>query len=96
LSNQKKGKIPIAAAKRISEDAGQDMVIVFGLSKPVEGDEAGGKFQITTYGKTKLLCKLAASLADQIVNRINEGLIAPPDEEPAHGGTPICIEKHVD
>jgi hypothetical protein len=95
VSKHKKGKIPIAAAKRISEDAGQDMVIVFGLSKPTEPG-SGGTFQITTYGKTKLLCKLAASLADQIVNRINEGLISPPDEEPAHGGAPICIEKHVD
>lgn len=43
---------------------------------------SGDKFQITTYGKTKALCKLAASFGDEIAKRIGDGTIAAPQIEP--------------
>lgn len=75
-----KGKIPIKAAQSISDAHDQAMVVIFGVA------QQGNRFCLTTYGKTKKLCKLAGSFADQIADLIHAGAIVPPATEPdAHG-----------
>ena len=51
-------RIPIAAAKRIAEQYDYDQVIIFA--------RCDAKGWVTTYGKTKELCRGAASVADRI------------------------------
>jgi hypothetical protein len=67
----KKGKIPITAAADISRKYGCPVVIVFGI------DANGETLHLTSYGKSKSLCKHAASLAEQIEKKIFAGEIAP-------------------
>jgi hypothetical protein len=71
-----KGKIPISAARQVSERHGCPVVVIFGI-------EAGGdQFTVTTYGATRALCRHAASLADQIAEAILHGKITPAAREP--------------
>jgi hypothetical protein len=69
-----KGKIPISAARQVSERHGCSVVIIFGI-------EAGGD-RFTTYGSTKALCRHAASLADQIAEAVLHGTISSAAREP--------------
>jgi hypothetical protein len=71
-----KGRIPISAARQVSERHGCPVVVIFGI-------EAGGdRFTVTTYGATRALCRHAASLADQIAKAILHGTITPAAREP--------------
>ena len=82
-----KGKIPIKAAAEISLKYACPVVIVFGIS-------ADGKtLQLTTYGKSKALCKHAAHLAEQIEKKIFSGEISPSQNEPTTGVDPIQEER---
>jgi hypothetical protein len=71
-----KARIPISAARQVSERHGCPVVVIFGL-------EAGGdRFTVTTYGASKALCRRAASLADQIADLVLHGTISPAKEPP--------------
>lgn len=50
--------IPISAAKRIAEQYGYDQVVIYARKT---GD--CGKEHMTTYGTTKLHCRIAAQMA---------------------------------
>lgn len=71
-----RGKIPIRAAQRISEQSGCPVVIVFGL------EASGERFTVTTYGATKAMCRHAADLSKQFAEAVLNGTVAPSDEEP--------------
>lgn len=71
-----KGKIPISTAKAISEKHDCPIVLIFGI------DRDGRRYQITTYGETKALCRLAASYSEQIADAISGGTIAALPAEP--------------
>lgn len=71
MGNKKRGKIPIKAAERVSEQYDCPMVIIFGI-------ERGGKeFCVTTYGQDRSLCSYAATLGEQITEAILKGKIRP-------------------
>lgn len=42
----------------------------------------GEQFQVTTYGRTKALCKLAGEFGKQITKGVKNGTIEPPATEP--------------
>lgn len=75
--NTKKGCIPINAAEQLSNQFQLPIVIIFGIEKGAE------KFTVTTYGKTKALCKYAADLGNKIAESVLNGKIAPAQVEPA-------------
>jgi hypothetical protein len=53
-------RIPISAAKRIADDYGYDQVIII-ARRVASGDDNGGE-HVTTYGRTKMHCAVAASI----------------------------------
>ncbi len=65
-----KGKIPIKAVERLSEQYACRVVIVFGLN------EDGDGFCLTTYGATVAKCKWAAEIGKQIADAIHHGTIS--------------------
>lgn len=71
-------KIPISEGKRICEKYKAPVVIVFTLL------DGGNTFNVMTYGATKKLCRHAASLGNQIAEKVLDGTIAPEQEEPFH------------
>lgn len=79
-TDQKKapGEIPIGDARAIAERRQCPLIIIFGLT------EGGAEFQVTTYGMSKKLCRLAASLGEQFAQAILEGTLSPPLEELRH------------
>lgn len=71
-------KIPIREAEGISQRHSSPMVVIFALN------ETGDRYNLVTYGKTKKLCRYAASLSEQIADAIFKGRIVPAQEEPLH------------
>lgn len=71
-------KIPIGDARRISRERDCPLVVIFGIEPSTE------HFQITTYGATAKLCKLAASFGTQFAEAIFDGTVSPPGTEPAN------------
>ncbi len=69
-------RIPIKAAERISEQYDCPMVVMFALNENAE------RFHVVTYGKTKALCRHAASIGEQIAQKVLAGDIAPVADEP--------------
>ena len=55
--------IPISDAEKISSERNYDMVIIVGI----QGDGSG---HITTYGKNKLMCKIAGDIGQNKVASI--------------------------
>lgn len=74
----KRAKIPISEGKRLSKTYDAPVVIVFTLL------DGGDTFNVMTYGATKALCRHAASLGEQIANKVLSGEIAPEQAEPTH------------
>src|SRR5262245_28876930 len=72
-----KGKILVGDARRIAENRRCPMLVIFGL------EEGADTFSVVSYGMNRRLCRLAASLADQIAARVLNGDIGPPEVEPA-------------
>ncbi len=70
------GRIPIKAAERISKAYECPVVIVFAL----EGK--GDTFGVTTYGRSKALCRHAADLGKKFAEAIMNGTITPAETEP--------------
>lgn len=70
------GAIPIGDARRISRERQQPLVVIFGLNAD------GSVFNLTTYGATKYLCKLAASFGEQFAKAVFDGVVSPPEVEP--------------
>jgi len=70
------GKIPIKDAENISDKRKCPVVIIFGL------EETGNRFTVTTYGKTKKLCRYAGDLGKKIADKILNGEINPSQIEP--------------
>lgn len=66
----------VAALRDFAQRFGRPVVVTLSL------DPSGHSFHVTTYGKTRKLCKLAGSFGDQIVEAIQNGTIEPPDVEP--------------
>lgn len=60
-----KGPIPVAAAKRIADEYGVDQVVI--VARTV--GEGGGE-HVTTYGKDKRNCAVAAHIGDFLKYRI--------------------------
>ena len=53
-------RIPITAAKRIADEYGYDQVVIYARNHT---DHTGGE-HMTTYGKTKADCSVAAKMGD--------------------------------
>ena len=70
-------KISISDAADLCKKRGNAYVIVFGV------DKDGDKFNVTSYGMTKALCKLAGNIANQFADAVLNGRVAPPENEPA-------------
>lgn len=71
-----KGKIPIKAAERISDQYNCPMVIIFAITQD------GENFNLTTYGATKALCRHAADIGNKISEAIMNSKIEPSEKEP--------------
>lgn len=71
----------VAALRDYAAKFDRPVVVAFSIHP------SGDQFQMVTYGKTKLLCKLAASFGDEISKRIADGTIAAPQVEP--GEVPV-------
>jgi len=71
MANPKRGKIPIKAAERVSEQYDCPMVIIFGIER------GGAQFCVTTFGEDRSLCSYAATLGEQIAEAILKGRIKP-------------------
>jgi len=56
--------VDVSSAKRISNESGSPCIVIFAI------DPDGDKFTITTYGKTRSLCRHAASLGKQFADAI--------------------------
>lgn len=69
--------IPISEAEAIATAYGYHGCIIVGLNFSEENG-----MHVTTYGATQKLCKLFASLGDQVAERMLDGTIEPPAEEP--------------
>jgi len=69
----------IAAAREYDKKFDRPVVVVFSLEK------CGNRFSVTTYGRSKALCTLAAEFGDQIAQAVKDGVIAPPELEPTEG-----------
>jgi len=76
--NATKGIIPVSSARRLSKESKSPCIVIFAI------DPNGDKFTITTYGKTKPLCKHAASLGSQFAEAIFNRTVVPlePDDLP--------------
>jgi hypothetical protein len=72
------GKIPIKDAEKIAKARDCSMVIVFGMH------ENENRFTVTTYGKSKALCRLAADIGSKISEGILGGDITAEQKEPTH------------
>jgi hypothetical protein len=70
------GKIPIADARALSKKHNCPIVVIFAI------DATGDRFNLTTYGETKALCRHAASLSEQIAEAILKHKIKPAPAEP--------------
>ena len=66
----------IAAARDYGDTFDRPVVVVFSVLSD------GNRFNVTTYGKSKKLCKLAAAFGDQIAQAVSRGDIAPTEVEP--------------
>jgi hypothetical protein len=73
-----RGKLPISAARKISEEHDCPMVLIFGIER------SGDRFSITTYGETKALCRHAASLGTQFAEAVFSKEVHPEEMEPKH------------
>lgn len=71
-----KANVPIKDAERISRERNCPVVIIFTL----EGN--GESFGVTTYGKTKALCRHAADLGKKISQKVFSQEITPAQQEP--------------
>jgi hypothetical protein len=76
MKDRKRGTIPIAEGRRLSEKYDAPVVITFTIL------DNGDTFNVMTYGASKALCRHAASLGKQISEAILNGKIAPAKEEP--------------
>jgi hypothetical protein len=74
----KRSKIPIAEGERLSKKYEAPIVIVFAIQ------DKGDTFSVMTYGASKALCRHAASLGNQITEKVLSGAIAPEEVEPVH------------
>ena len=61
-------RIPIAAAQRIAEQYDYDQVVI--IARKVGLHEAGGGEHVTTYGRDKANCRVAAHVGDFIKYKI--------------------------
>ncbi len=77
MSEKRKGAIPIAVAKKVSQEHGCPIVLIFAI----EAD--GCHYTITTYGQTKPLCAWAAKLSSDIQQAVMAGKVLG-DVEHAH------------
>lgn len=66
----------IASLRDFGEKFDRPVVVTFSL------DPDGEHFHVTTYGKTRKLCKLAGSFGAQIAEAVRNGTISPPQVEP--------------
>ncbi len=69
------GQIPIKDAEKIGKSRGLPLIVVFGIT------EDGSRFEVTTWGRNRKLCKLAASFGDQFAEAIFDGRVVPPAHE---------------
>ena len=65
------GVIPIADARRIGQDRKCPMVVVFAI------EHSGDRFTVTTWGKTRELCQLAAGFGEDISKAVYGGTLVP-------------------
>ena len=82
MSKEAPGVIPVSDAKRIGKDRSCPIIVIFAI------EELGNRFTVTTYGRTKKLCKLAASFGEQFSTAVLNGTVEPPQTEPSN--CPTC------
>ena len=70
------GQIPVVDAQAIGVKHDLPVVVVFAIHGEGEG------FSTTTWGRTKKLCRLAASYGQQLSEAILSGEVIPPQAEP--------------
>mgnify|MGYP001563289097 CR=1 FL=1 len=71
-----KGLIPIKAAERLSEQYNCPVIVIYAI------EDTGDRFTVTTYGKSKALCRHAADLGRKLAKAILNGEIIPAEKEP--------------
>jgi hypothetical protein len=59
-------RIPITAAKRIAEEYGYDQVVIYARCVATPGGSLSGGEHMTTYGRTKQHCSIAARMGDTL------------------------------
>ena len=73
--------IPIKAAKRIADDYGYDQVVIIARRVGIKGGE-----HVTTYGRNKEHCSVAARIGDFLKFKVMMWLKEPPIEVPKPEG----------
>jgi hypothetical protein len=68
--------IPIKDAEEISKRRGCPVVIIFGI------DAIGDRFTVTTYGRSRKLCRHAADLGKKFSASVLNGTVTPAPAEP--------------
>lgn len=72
----------VAALREYSKAFDRPVVVAFSLYPD------GNRFNVTTFGKSKKLCRLAAAFGEEIARLVREGTLLPPQQDP--GPTPIA------
>lgn len=63
-------RIPISAGKRIADLYGYDQVVI--VARRVEDDDQAGQEWMTTYGRNRAHCDIAARIGRWLRKRMNE------------------------
>ena len=71
-----RGKIPIKAAERLSDQYDCPMIVIYAIH------DNGQRFTVTTYGKTKAMCRYAADLGRKFAKAILDREVEPAETEP--------------
>lgn len=68
-----KGVIPISDARELAKKHRCPLVVIFAIEEDVS------RFTVTTYGRNRELCKVAAAYGDQFAEAVFSGRVKPPE-----------------
>jgi len=72
-TKKRPGVIPISDARNIGQKHKCPLVVVFAIEEDVT------RFTVTTWGRSKELCQVAASFGQQFRDAIFNGVVEPPE-----------------
>ncbi len=87
------GVIPISDARDLGTKRKCPLVVIFAIEEDVT------RFTVTTWGRNKALCKVAASFGDQFREAVLKGVVEPPGSPDGLPDAPTvthCIAKNGD